>query len=69
MKEISRSNMKIYVLGGAIGLLTGLTAAFLLIRQQDESGESLKLTSGDGAKIGMGLIALLRTITDFGKKS
>ncbi len=52
------------LVGGAIGLLTGLAAAYLLIRNTDENSEPLKLTSGEGAKIGMGVVTLLKMITD-----
>ena len=42
-----------FFIGGSIGLLTGLAAAYLIVKKQEEGGESLRLTSGDGAKIGM----------------
>jgi hypothetical protein len=56
-----------FITGGAIGLITGLAAAYLIIKQREETGESLKLTSGAGAKIGMGIVTLLKTISEGGK--
>lgn len=57
-----------FLIGGSIGLLTGLAAAYLIVKKQEEGGETLKLTSGDGAKIGMGIVTLLRMISDTGKR-
>ncbi|MBP9675420.1 MAG: hypothetical protein KBD67_01655 [Anaerolineaceae bacterium] len=57
-----------YLIGGAVGLLTGLAAAYLIINNEAKTGESLKLTSSNGAKIGLGIVTLLRLISDTGKK-
>lgn len=57
-----------FLIGGSIGLVTGLAAAYLIIKKQEESGEPLKLTSGEGARIGMGIATLLKMISDTGKK-
>ena len=56
------------LIGGALGLVSGLAAAYLIIRNTDETSEPLKLTSGDGAKIGMGVVTLLKMITDTFKR-
>ncbi len=57
-----------FLIGGSIGLLTGLAAAYLVVKKEEEGGESLKLTSGDGAKIGMGIVSFLRMVSDTGKR-
>jgi len=57
-----------FLIGGSIGLLTGLAAAYLVVKKQEEGGEKLRLTSGDGAKIGMGIATLLKTISEAGKR-
>jgi len=57
-----------FLIGGSIGLLTGLAAAYLVVKKQEEGGERLRLTSGDCAKIGMGIAALLKTISETGKR-
>lgn len=53
-----------YIIGGAIGLATGVTAAFLFIRARENSESDLKLTSGQGVKLGMGIVTFLRQITE-----
>lgn len=56
-----------FLIGGSIGLLTGLAAAYLVVKKQEEGGETLRLTSGEGAKIGMGIVTLLKMISETGK--
>lgn len=55
------------LIGGGIGLVSGLAAAYLIIKKQEETGKSMRLTSGDGAKIGMGIVSLLKMIADTGR--
>jgi hypothetical protein len=64
-----KSNWKVVtlVIGGLIGLLSGLAGAYLVIRQQEKTGQPLKLTSGEGARIGMGILALLKQVSETGK--
>ena len=57
-----------YIVGGTIGLLTGITAAYLINRRRQEGGDLIKFTSGEGAKIGMGIVNLLKTIADTGRR-
>lgn len=56
------------IVGGLVGLLSGLVGAYLIIRKQEQTGEPLKLTSGDGARLGMGILTLLKQVSDSGKK-
>jgi len=64
MQENSQWKTITYILGGAIGLITGLTAAFLFIRAREDSEGDHSITSGQGVKIGLGIVTLLRQITD-----
>ena len=56
-----------WIAGGTIGLLAGLLSAYLIIKNREENGGKLSLTSKDGLKIGMGLATFLRQISDIGK--
>jgi hypothetical protein len=53
---------KVLIIGGAIGALIGLGAAYLLIQSQGEEGPP-EITAGQGVKIGASVIALLRSIS------
>ncbi len=64
MEENTQWKKLTYIIGGAIGLATGVTAAYLFIRARESSESDLKLTSGQGVKLGMGIVTFLRQITD-----
>jgi hypothetical protein len=68
MEEKSKWKTIAYLIGGTAGLITGLMAAFLFIRKNEESQGNLKVTSGEGVKIGLGVVSLLRMISESGKQ-
>lgn len=66
MEENSNWKTLTLVIGGAAGLLTGLAAAFILIRQREANEGQLSINSGEGLKIGMGIVGLLKQISESG---
>jgi hypothetical protein len=54
--------------GALIGAFTGLAAAMLLHRRAEETGREVSLNAGDGMKIGMLVIGLLRAISSLGEE-
>ncbi len=69
MAENSKWKTLAFVIGGGAGLLAGLAAAYIFIRTREQSDEvQPKLTSGQGVKIGMGIVSLLRMIAEGGSK-
>lgn len=69
MEENQDWKNKVIILGAIIGLLTGVGAAYLYIKKAEELPERPKLTTGDGMKIGMGLVGVLKLISEFGNKT
>jgi len=63
MNEDGNWKSRTLILGGLIGALTGLGMAILLVRRAEQQGERLKLGTGEGMKIGMTLLGLLRQIS------
>lgn len=57
---------KILLIGAGIGALTGLAAAFLLGRRASKTGGEVNVTPGDGIKIGLLVLGLLRSIASLG---
>jgi nitrate reductase gamma subunit len=57
---------KTLLIGGALGALVGVGAAFLLTKRAEQKGERLSMTSGQGVKLGMLLAGLLRSILTLG---
>ncbi len=56
------------LLGALVGAATGLMAAILLNRRSEQEGTDLALTTGDGMKLGVMIIGLLRAIATLGEE-
>lgn len=54
--------------GALVGAATGLIAAMLLNRRSEQEGTELALTTGDGMKLGVMIIGLLRAIATLGEE-
>ncbi len=64
-EDVQNFKSKVLLLGAVLGALTGLGAAYLLV-QRVESDEQLKLTPGEGVKLGISIFAFLRQVTQLG---
>ena len=53
-------------MGALAGAMTGLIAAMLLTRRAEEEGTQLSLTAGEGMKLGVMVVGLLRAIASLG---
>lgn len=53
---------RILLTGAALGLGLGLLSAYLMIRRYEEKGENPELNVGDGVRIGLTVMGLMRTI-------
>ena len=56
------------ILGSLIGAASGLLASYLLIQKSEQSQIKPKITTGEGVKLGMGVLGILKLISDFGGK-
>ena len=54
------NNNRILVFGALVGAATGLAAAYLMQRRAEETGTEISLTAGDGMKLGLLVMGLLR---------
>jgi hypothetical protein len=59
--------LKTLVVGGALGLLVGVGAAFLLTKRAEQKGVPLAITPGKGVQLGVMLAGLLRSIMNLGE--
>ena len=55
------------VVGGVVGALVGLGAAYLLTKRADQRGTQLAITPGKGVQLGVLLAGLLRSILSLGE--
>ncbi len=54
------------LIGVLIGAATGLVAAMMINRRAEQTGESTAITTGDGLKLGVMIVGLLRAIASMG---
>jgi nitrate reductase gamma subunit len=57
---------KTLIIGAIIGTLTGLGAAYLILQRAQLENTKPNLTAGDGVKVGLGVLTLLRLIAEVG---
>ncbi|PKN88003.1 MAG: hypothetical protein CVU46_02480 [Chloroflexi bacterium HGW-Chloroflexi-8] len=60
---------KYILIGGIVGLVSGLFAAFVLIQRAEQRQMTPKINAGDGVKVGLGVLGVLKLIADLGEKS
>jgi len=58
---------RIIFFGAVIGAATGLIAAMLLTRRAENSKRETAITAGEGLKLGVLIIGLLRAISSLGE--
>ncbi len=51
------------VIGGILGALIGVGAAYILVKRAEEIGDNPRLTPGEGVQLGLGVLGLLRLIS------
>ena len=66
MDKSENWKLKTLLLGAGIGAVTGLIASLIIVQRAEQTNSKPELTAGDGVKVGLGLLSVLRQITDFG---
>jgi hypothetical protein len=66
MEEDRSWKARTYLIGAVVGAITGVGIAFALVQQAEQQGETVKLKSGEGIRLGMGVLGLLRQIGQIG---
>lgn len=59
--------LKTLFIGGVIGALVGLGAAFLLTKRAEQKGQSLAITPVKGVQLGVMVAGLLRSVLSLGE--
>jgi nitrate reductase gamma subunit len=68
MDESNNWKTQVLVIGGVLGVIAGLGAAYIMIRRAEEEQTRPQIKAGDGVKIGMGLAGVFKLISDLGSK-
>jgi hypothetical protein len=59
--------LKTLIIGGVLGALTGVGAAYLLTKRAEQKGTSLTISPGKGVQLGVMIAGLLRSILSLGE--
>ncbi|NMB59430.1 MAG: hypothetical protein GYA12_09695 [Chloroflexi bacterium] len=55
---------KTLLIGTTVGAATGLVAALMMIQRAEKNQTTPKLSAGEGVKIGMGVLGVLRMLAE-----
>jgi hypothetical protein len=66
METEPQSKGKVLLVGGVIGALLGIGVAALLLQRSERRGEALRVSSGEGLRMGAMILGLLREIAQLG---
>jgi hypothetical protein len=58
--------LRTLMLGALVGAVTGLGAAYILVRRSEAIGEKPKLGAGEGLRLGVLVLGLLRQVGQLG---
>jgi hypothetical protein len=54
------------LIGAVLGALTGVGVAFALVQRAEQRGEPVRLNTGEGVRLGMGMLGLIRMLGQSG---
>jgi hypothetical protein len=59
---------KVIVIGAIVGAVAGVIGASILIQQAQKNNTQPQFTPGDGVKVGLGVLGVLRLLADSGTR-
>lgn len=57
---------KVLIIGGVIGALVGVASAYLFIQTAEKAGNQPAITAGDGVRLGLLALGLVRQVGALG---
>jgi hypothetical protein len=55
---------KTLVIGAVVGTFTGMMAAYLIVQKAERQETKPQITTGESVKLGLGVLGLLRLVSD-----
>ena len=68
MEQQDSWKMKALIIGGVVGLAAGVIAAIIFIQRAELSQAQPKISAGESVKVGIGVLGVLRMISDLGTR-
>ena len=59
---------KTLIIGGIAGLVIGLAGAYIVIQRSEANNMLPEVSAGDGVKIGLGVLGVLRLIAEIAER-
>ncbi len=59
---------KFLIIGAVVGLVSGVFAAYMMVQRAEQKNRTPELNAGDGVKVGLGLLGVMKLIADLGEK-
>jgi hypothetical protein len=66
MKITQKWQVVTLIIGATVGILTGVGAAYILLQKAEREQKPPKLTAGEGVRLGLGILTVLRLVADLG---
>jgi hypothetical protein len=66
MEQFNEWKTRVLLLGGLLGAASGIAAAYLIVKQAEEEGEIPQLGPGEGVRIGMWVMGVVKRISSLG---
>jgi hypothetical protein len=67
IEKVDNWKPKVLIIGAVLGALVGLGAAFLLAQNAEKEGKAPQISAGDGVKLGVTVLGLLRMVSTLGE--
>lgn len=59
---------KIILIGAIVGAIAGVIGAVIMVQQAQKNDTRPQLTAGDGVKVGLSVLAVLKLLADLGTR-
>jgi hypothetical protein len=56
------------IIGAVAGVISGLIAAYIFIQRAEEEQSHPRLSAGEGVKVGLGVLGVLRSVAELAAK-
>jgi hypothetical protein len=67
VETIDNWKTKTLLIGAVLGALTGLGAAYMLVQRAEKEETNPRVSAGEGVKIGLMLLGVLRQVAQLGE--